>query len=82
MSAIPFETSPRRSSSAYSPLQAVLQALHTFILRRQRAHELKQLQRELDQLDDRDLRDIGIERQDIGALVDRGINRISLSSYR
>lgn len=38
--------------------------------------------RELRKLQDRDLRDIGVERQDIDAMVDREIGRWRLDEFR
>jgi len=82
MSILTLGTTPRRSTSVYSYALRLLEALSEVIQRRQAAYELQQLQQELDKLDDHDLRDIGIERHNIGAMVDVGMNRISLRSYR
>jgi uncharacterized protein YjiS (DUF1127 family) len=52
--------------------------LHVFYIRERRRLALKDLQR----LDDRELRDIGIKRHDIRAIVDREIGRLRLDEFR
>jgi uncharacterized protein YjiS (DUF1127 family) len=49
-----------------------------FHIREHRRLALKDLQR----LDDRELRDIGIKRHDITAIVDREISRLRLDEFR
>ncbi|EHK55422.1 hypothetical protein MAXJ12_20137 [Mesorhizobium alhagi CCNWXJ12-2] len=52
--------------------------LNFFHVRERRRLALKDLQR----LDDRELRDIGIKRHDITAIVDREIGRLRLDEFR
>ena len=52
--------------------------LDIFRIRERRRLALKDLQR----LDDRQLRDIGIKRHDITAIVDREIGRLCLDEFR
>jgi uncharacterized protein YjiS (DUF1127 family) len=52
--------------------------LYFFHVRERRRLALKDLQR----LDDRELRDIGIKRHDITAIVDREIGRLRLDEFR
>jgi uncharacterized protein YjiS (DUF1127 family) len=52
--------------------------LDFFHVRERRRLALKDLQR----LDDRELRDIGIKRHDITAIVDREIGRLRLDEFR
>lgn len=52
--------------------------LDYFHIRERRRLALKDLQR----LDDRELRDIGIRRHDITAIVDREIGRLCLDEFR
>jgi uncharacterized protein YjiS (DUF1127 family) len=52
--------------------------LDFFHVRQRRRLALKNLQR----LDDRELRDIGINRRDIAAIVDREIGRLRVDEFR